>query len=246
LNLDAVFVGDTSTIAQVFDKEDGDFDLILFDIKLYPHDITTVCAAVRQDEKLKNTPVIFFKNKSEYIDKKFLNGANDYIIKPFSEAELLAKIKTYIHLKAFETRKQSQQLKKHIIEYKSKALKNSVETKTTFQLFEQELENKNKYIRTLKEKIKKQETLIYKAENVNREIRMENSTLKASLEKLKKNIAITKLQEEIMKLKKENKELREEIAQLNIDLAKADFMDIEEVEQELVKQKVTRWHERNR
>ena len=49
-----------------------------------------------------------------------------------------------------------------------------------------------------------------------------------------------------MKLKKENKELREEIAQLNMDLAKADFMDIEEVEQELVKQKVTRWHERNR
>jgi DNA-binding response OmpR family regulator len=245
LELYPTVVEDPNNITSLI-QEDVCFELILFDVEMYSDNLLAVCNTIKKIDSLKHTPVIFLKTKTDFIDKNFLSGANDYIIKPFSEAELLAKIKTYLHLRALANNKHSKQLRKHIIEYKSKTLKNTVETKTTFQLFEQELDNKNRYIKSLKEKIKKQSIQIYNVENANREIRMENSTLKTSLDKLKKSIAITKLQEDIAKLKKENKMLRDEIAQLNTDLAKADFVDIEEAEEELVKQKVTRWHQRNK
>jgi len=245
LGLEAVFVENLSQLDSAIKIKEY-FDLILYDVD-DTSEITNTCSIIKNEESIKHTPVIFVKNKTDYIEKRFLSGANDYLIKPFSESELLTKIKTYLRLKAFENNKHSKQLKKHILEFKTKTLKNSVEIKNAFLMFEQELDAKNKQIKTLEEKIKQQELKLYEMDKLNREIRMENSTLKQSIEKIKKNLAISKLQAEITRLKEENKELQEEIDRLNADLAnKTEFMDIEDVEQELIKQKITRWHQRNR
>jgi len=72
-----------------------DFDLILLDIMLPGMDGFEVCERLR---KQKQTPVIFISAKSEDIDKiRGLGlGADDYMTKPFSPNELVARVKAHI------------------------------------------------------------------------------------------------------------------------------------------------------
>ena len=73
-------------------------DLILLDLMLPGIDGIEVCKRVRQDDKLKNTPIIMLTAKSEEIDKilGLELGADDYITKPFSVRELSARIKAVL------------------------------------------------------------------------------------------------------------------------------------------------------
>ncbi|PCJ97175.1 MAG: DNA-binding response regulator [Flavobacteriaceae bacterium] len=69
-----------------------DYDLIILDLTLPIMDGVEVC---RQLRTKKNTPVIMLTAKSEEIDRVLglEIGADDYITKPFSIRELLARIK---------------------------------------------------------------------------------------------------------------------------------------------------------
>lgn len=73
--------------------ESGDYDLIILDLMLPFKDGIQIC----QDLKSKNisTPILMLTAKSETEDKiNGLNmGADDYLTKPFSFEELLARIK---------------------------------------------------------------------------------------------------------------------------------------------------------
>lgn len=71
---------------------ENDYDLILLDLTLPTMDGVEICKKLR---KLKNTPVIMLTAKSEEIDRVLglEIGADDYITKPFSIRELLARIK---------------------------------------------------------------------------------------------------------------------------------------------------------
>lgn len=73
----------------------GDYSLIIIDIMLPGIDGFEVCAELR---KKKDTPVIFLSAKSEDIHKiKGLGlGADDYMTKPFSPNELVARVKAHI------------------------------------------------------------------------------------------------------------------------------------------------------
>ncbi len=75
------------------------FDLLILDIMLPDVDGFTVCSEVR---KVKNTPILLVSAKKEDIDKiRGLGmGADDYITKPFSPGELVARVKA--HLSRFE------------------------------------------------------------------------------------------------------------------------------------------------
>lgn len=82
-----------------FDGEDGlhmatheNYDLIILDIMLPKHDGVTILKRIR-DAGI-HTPVIFLTAKDSAEDKvKGLNtGADDYVVKPFSFPELLARI----------------------------------------------------------------------------------------------------------------------------------------------------------
>lgn len=68
-------------------------DLVLLDVMLPKMDGLTVCKKIRQEEI--NVPVIMLSARGEEIDKilGLEIGADDYITKPFSTRELIARIK---------------------------------------------------------------------------------------------------------------------------------------------------------
>ena len=73
----------------------GDFDLIILDIMLPGTDGFEICKAIR--EKL-DIPIILVSAKKEDIDKiRGLGlGADDYLTKPFSPSELVARVKAHL------------------------------------------------------------------------------------------------------------------------------------------------------
>ena len=73
----------------------GDYSLIILDLNLPRKDGMTICQEIR--EKI-DIPILMVTAKLEDTDKiKGLGlGANDYIIKPFSPTELVARVKSQI------------------------------------------------------------------------------------------------------------------------------------------------------
>ena len=72
------------------------FDLIILDVMLPTMDGFEICRAIR---KKKQTPIMIVSAKKEDIDKiRGLGlGADDYIIKPFSPNELVARAKAHMN-----------------------------------------------------------------------------------------------------------------------------------------------------
>ena len=74
----------------------GGFDLIMLDIMLPGTDGLEICKRVR---KTSNVPILLVSAKRDDIDKiKELGfGADDYIVKPFSPSELVARVIAHIN-----------------------------------------------------------------------------------------------------------------------------------------------------
>ena len=74
---------------------DEDFDLIILDLMLPGMNGFDICKLIRET---KNTPIIMVSAKSEDIDKihGLGLGADDYMTKPFSPGELVARVKAHI------------------------------------------------------------------------------------------------------------------------------------------------------
>lgn len=85
-------------------------DLILLDVMMPGMDGYQVCANLKSDVETKDIPVIFLTAKADPEDtlRGFQEGAVDYIYKPFSNAELLARVKTHLELR--HTREQLEKL----------------------------------------------------------------------------------------------------------------------------------------
>ena len=77
------------------------FDLILLDIMMPGIDGYEVCEVLRTLDNTKDVPVIFLtaRTDQESILKGFETGGVDYVTKPFSEKELLVRIRTHLELK---------------------------------------------------------------------------------------------------------------------------------------------------
>lgn len=82
--------------------EENKIDLILLDI-LMPGSLNgfDVCRRLKNNLKTKHIPVIFLsaQTNTEDIVERFKIGGIDYITKPFSKEELLARVSTHIRLK---------------------------------------------------------------------------------------------------------------------------------------------------
>lgn len=69
--------------------------LILLDVMLPEADGFELCQLIRRDAQFQNTPILFLTAKAEELDKilGLELGADDYITKPFSPRELVARVK---------------------------------------------------------------------------------------------------------------------------------------------------------
>ena len=70
-------------------------DLILLDIMLPDSDGLDICKGIRKDPDLAAIPIIFLTARAAETDRiiGLEIGANDYVVKPFSIRELIARIK---------------------------------------------------------------------------------------------------------------------------------------------------------
>jgi diguanylate cyclase (GGDEF)-like protein len=82
-------------------KETKDFDLVLLDVMMPKMSGYEVCRSLREEYSLFELPIIMLtaKSQSDSIIAGFEAGANDYLLKPFDKAELLARSKTLCSLK---------------------------------------------------------------------------------------------------------------------------------------------------
>lgn len=73
----------------------GDYDLFILDLMLPGVDGFEICRKIRNE---KNTPIIMVSAKKDDIDKiRGLGlGADDYMTKPFSPSELVARVKAHL------------------------------------------------------------------------------------------------------------------------------------------------------
>ncbi len=76
-------------------------DMILLDIMMPSMDGFEVCRRLKADEATREIPVIFItaRNDLDSIEKAYDAGGVDYVTKPFRPRELMARVKTHLHLR---------------------------------------------------------------------------------------------------------------------------------------------------
>ncbi|MFT4926065.1 MAG: signal transduction histidine kinase/ligand-binding sensor domain-containing protein [Phenylobacterium sp.] len=90
--------GGETALKMIF--EQGPFDLILLDIMMSTLDGYEVCEKIRQKYPVNELPVIFLTAKNHEVDvvKSFAVGGNDFLTKPVTKHELLARVETHLKL----------------------------------------------------------------------------------------------------------------------------------------------------
>lgn len=88
----------------------GGYDALILDVMLPGKNGFEICRELRRD---MNTPILMVTAKKEDVDKiRGLGlGADDYLVKPFSPAELVARVRTHIqmHERRLEERAQKKE-----------------------------------------------------------------------------------------------------------------------------------------
>jgi len=82
-------------------RDDG-FDLLILDLQLPGMDGLSLCAALRRDSRTEGLPVIMLTARGDEADRVvgLEVGADDYVVKPFSVRELLARIEAVLRRSA--------------------------------------------------------------------------------------------------------------------------------------------------
>lgn len=77
---------------------DGRPDLVFVDVTMPRLDGYQTCALIKNNQALKETPVIMLSSKDGLFDraKGRMVGAEQYLTKPFSKEELLAAIRRHV------------------------------------------------------------------------------------------------------------------------------------------------------
>lgn len=77
-------------------------DLVILDVMLPDLDGFEICRRLRADERLARTPVIFLTARGEEVDRVvgLEIGGDDYVVKPFSPRELVARARAVMRRRA--------------------------------------------------------------------------------------------------------------------------------------------------
>lgn len=89
---DVTEAADGAEAIRLYDEADGDFDVCLLDIMMPEMDGIEVCKELRK--RSASVGIIILTAKTEEMDKVtgLLVGADDYVTKPFSPSELMARV----------------------------------------------------------------------------------------------------------------------------------------------------------
>jgi two-component system phosphate regulon response regulator PhoB/two-component system alkaline phosphatase synthesis response regulator PhoP len=73
-------------------------DLVILDLMLPDMDGMEICKYMKKDEKLSSVPIIILSARTEEMDKVLglEIGADDYVTKPFSPRELIARVRAVL------------------------------------------------------------------------------------------------------------------------------------------------------
>ncbi|MBP0962107.1 MAG: response regulator transcription factor [Oscillospiraceae bacterium] len=90
--------------------KNNDFDIIVMDVMMPKLDGYSACKEIK---KIKSIPVIMLSARGEEYDKLFgfEIGVDDYVVKPFSPKELMARIKVVMKRNAAPAEQSSEKLK---------------------------------------------------------------------------------------------------------------------------------------
>lgn len=90
-----IFPGGEATLRELREWQP---DLIILDVMLPGQDGFDLCRSIRQTETISSTPVVFLTARSDEVDRVLglEIGGDDYITKPFSPRELVARIKAHL------------------------------------------------------------------------------------------------------------------------------------------------------
>jgi two-component system alkaline phosphatase synthesis response regulator PhoP len=71
------------------------YDLLVLDLQLPGLDGLSLCAEVRRDKRTRDTPVVMLTARGDEADRivGLEMGADDYVVKPFSPKELVARVR---------------------------------------------------------------------------------------------------------------------------------------------------------
>jgi putative two-component system response regulator len=85
-------------------------ELVILDISMPKMSGMEVCRRLKQNERLRSIPIIFISGLLGIDDKveAFGAGGVDYVSKPFQEQEVLARVKTHLHLRRLQAELVSQ------------------------------------------------------------------------------------------------------------------------------------------
>lgn len=97
-------------------KSNPGLDLVLLDVMMPGMSGYEVCRELRKKHAANELPVLMLtaKNRVEDLVAGFNAGANDYLAKPFSKDELLARVDTQLHLKVLVAENTRLQTELHI------------------------------------------------------------------------------------------------------------------------------------
>ena len=105
-----IFGGEDGTIAAL---EKFQPDLIILDVMLPGHDGFELCRRIRAGGQMTRVPVVFLTDPSDEVDRVLGReiGGDDYITKPFSPRELVARVNAHLRRSEGEAVQESSEIR---------------------------------------------------------------------------------------------------------------------------------------